>query len=194
MVAQELNNLIQKRRSILPNAYNGEKVDDAIITQILENAHWAPTHKLTQPWRFIVYTGDGLKTLANLQAEFYKKTTQADGTFKEERYKNLLVKPMESSHIIVMGMKRDAKKSLPEIEEVGAVFCALQNIYLSVTAYGLAGYLSTGGITYFKDAQKEFGWGEDDKLIGFFHIGIPKGTAPDGKRAPLEECLTWVKG
>src|SRR5689334_23319275 len=112
----DLNKLVRERRSVFPEQYTGETVDDSIVTQMLENANWAPTHKLTEPWRFVVYTGEGLKQLALLQAEFYKKVTQADNSFKEERYQNLQKKPMQSSHIIVVGMKRDPKKSLPEVE------------------------------------------------------------------------------
>lgn len=54
----EINTLIRHRRSVFQAEYTGEKVDDAIINQMLENANWAPTHKMTEPWRFIVYTGD----------------------------------------------------------------------------------------------------------------------------------------
>ena len=167
-------------------------MEDAIVRQILENATWAPTHKLTEPWRFVVYTGEGIKKLANDQAEVYKKVTQADGTFKEERFQNLLTKPMLSSHIIVVGMKRDEKKSIPEIEEIGAVFCAVENMYLTCTGYGIGGYLSTGGITYFDEAKEVFGLGNEDKLIGFFHIGVPNGELPDGRRKPLSEKMVWI--
>ena len=64
---------------------------------------------------------------------------------------------MLSSHIIAVGVKRDPKKSVPEIEEIGAVFCAIQNMYLTATAYGVGAYLSTGGITYFEEAKTFFG-------------------------------------
>jgi nitroreductase len=141
----------------------------------------------------VVFTGEGLKKLAEVQAEFYKKYTTANNTFKEDRFRNLLTKPMFSSHIIVVGMKRDEKKSVPEIEELGAVFCAVQNIYLTATAYGVGCYLSTGGITYFEGAQEEFGFDKDDKLIGFVHIGIPKGQLAAGKRKPIEEKVAWVR-
>lgn len=193
MSAEELNNVIQKRRSVFVDQFSGEKVDDAIVEQLLENANWAPTHKFTEPWRFVIFTGEGLKKLASLQAEFYKKVTSADGSFKEERYQNLLKKPVKSSHIIAIGMKRDSNKSVPEIEEIGAVFCAIQNIYLSTTAYGVGGYLSTGGITYFEGAQALFGWGPEDKLIGFFHVGIPKTVPPGRSRKPLKEKMVWIK-
>jgi nitroreductase len=184
--------LIKGRRSIFPQDYTGEPVDDVIVKKILESALWAPTHKLTEPWRFVVFTGAGLKSLAQEQANVYKKVTEADGTFKEERYQNLLTKPLLSSHIVAVLMKRDEKRSVPEIEEVGAVFCALQNLYLATTAYGVGGYFSTGGITYFEASKELFGLEKDDKLLGFFHLGIPKRTPSTPKRKSYEEVVKWV--
>jgi nitroreductase len=193
MEAERVNELMRNRRSVFQNQYTGEKVDDSIVKQMLENANWAPTHKLTEPWRFVVFTGDGLNKLAVLQSDLYKKLTTADGSYKEERFQNLLTKPMLSSHIIAVGMKRDEKKSVPEVEEIGAVFCAVENMYLTAAAYGIGGYLSTGGITYFEEAKELFGLGKEDKLLGFFHVGHVKNTLPDGRRRPLEEKTLWVK-
>lgn len=191
MDVEAFNNLIKSRRSIFQNEFSGEPVLDEIVKQMLENANWAPTHKFTEPWRFIVYTGNALNALAQLQAEFYRTETQKDNSFKEERYQNLLTKPLLSSHIIVVGMKRDDKKSIREVEEVGAVFCAVQNMYLTATAYGAGCYLSTGGITYFENAPAAFGWDVDTKLIGFMHVGIPKELHRTGKRKPIEEKVIW---
>lgn len=193
MEPNKVNELIRNRRSVFQSQYSGEKVDDAIVKQMVENANWAPTHKFTEPWRFIIYKGEGIKKLAVLQSDLYKRITVADGSYKEERFQNLLTKPSLSSHIIVIGMKRDEKKSVPEIEEVGAVFCAVENMHLTATAYGVGGYLSTGGITYFEQAKELFGLGKEDKLIGFFHVGHVKNTLPEGRRRPLEEKVMWVE-
>lgn len=186
------NEVIEKRRSVFQQQYSGEVVNDDIVRQILHNANWAPTHKLTAPWRFVVFTGEGLKKLADFQANLYKKVTTADGSYKEDRFQNLLTKPMLSSHIIAVGMKRDEKKSVPEIEEIGAVFCAIQNMYLTATVYGVGAYLSTGGVTYFDEAKEFFGLGKEDKLLGFFHVGMLKSTLPVGRREPLGEKVQWV--
>ncbi|HZB11858.1 MAG TPA: nitroreductase [Chryseolinea sp.] len=187
-----LDEVIESRRSVFQQEYSGERVNDSIVIQMLKNANWAPTHKLTEPWRFVVFTGAGLTKLAQYQAGLYKEVTQANNTYKEERYQNLLTKPMMSSHIIAVGMKRDSKKSVPEIEEIGAVFCAVQNMYLTATAYGVGGYLSTGGITYFDKAKAFFGLESDDKLLGFFHVGMRKRDLTKGKRKPLEEKMKWI--
>jgi len=188
----ELNELVARRRSIFPQDYTGQKVSDEIVRQILENARWAPTHKLTEPWRFLVFTGDGIRALAKFQSNLYKTVTENDGTFKESNYQKLLTKPLLSSHIIAILMMRDEKRSLPEIEEVGAVYCAIQNMYLTASAYGLGCYLSTGGVTYFEEAKEFFGLEKDDRLVGFFHLGIPKRQYPEGKRKALEEVSHWV--
>lgn len=190
---QEVNQLIRQRRSVFPKDYSGETIADTIVEQVLENANWAPTHKHTEPWRFRVFTGAGLQTLARLQGDCYKKVTEANGTFKEDRYQALRNKPLLSSHIISIGMKRDEKASVPEVEEIGAVFCAVQNMYLTATAYGIGCYLSTGGITYFEEAKPLFGLRSEDKLLGFFHLGLPKTVSTEGKRKPIGEKVVWVK-
>jgi len=191
---EAFDNLIKNRRSVFPQDYTSEAVDDLVVKKILETAVWAPTHKLTQPWRFVVFTGGGLRSLAEAQAAIYKKVTEADGTFREHKYQNLLTKPLLSSHIVAILMKRDPKQSVPEVEEIGAVFCAVQNIYLATTAYGVGGYLSTGGITYFDESREFFGLGEHDRLLGFFHIGTPARIPSALKRMPVEEVVEWVTG
>ena len=191
--AEEFNSLIRSRRSVFPKDYTGEKVDEEIIEQMLKNAVWAPNHKMTEPWRFMVFTGAGLKRLAEFQSALYREVTLKDGSFKEEKYQGLLTKPAQSSHIISIGMKRDEKKGLPEMEELGAVYCAVQNMYLTATAYGLGCYLSSGGVTYFEEAKEFFGLGKDDKLLGFLNVGMPKGAVPDGKRKALVDVVKWVE-
>lgn len=190
--AELINTLIRNRRSVFQQQYTEEKVDDAIIRQMLENANWAPTHKMTEPWRFIVFTGSGIQKLAEEQAALYRQVTTAKGTYNEDRYQNLLTKPQLSSHIIAVAMKRDEKKSLPEIEEVGAVYCAVENMYLTASAYGVGCYLSTGGIAHWEEARPLFNLGPDDKLIGFLHVGNIKGPVADSRRKPIDEKVTWV--
>lgn len=188
----ELDELIHRRRSVFPQDFTGEKVPDEVVRQILENARWAPTHKFTEPWRFLVFSDDGIQALANHQSDLYKMVTQADGTYKEDNYQKLRTKPLLSSHIIVIIMARDERKTVPEVEELGAVFCAIQNMYLTASAYGAGGYLSTGGITYFEEAKPLFGLEGEDKLIGFFHLGMPKRINPPGRRRPLDEICKWI--
>jgi nitroreductase len=190
---EEVNALIRNRRSHFPKQFDTtKKVEDAIVQQILENATWAPSHGQTEPWRFVVFTGEGLQKLATFQAELYKK--EAGENFKEAPYQNLLANPLMASHAIALCLKRDPNKKFPEVEEVAAVSCAVQNIYLSTTAYGLGGYWTTGGPTYKPSAKEFFGLEEDDKLLGFFYLAHVATPSPAGKRKPVEEKVVWVRG
>lgn len=186
------NTIIQSRRSVFPYQFEkGRQVPDEIIRQILDNANRAPTHKKTEPWRFTVFTGKGLQHFSKLQAEIYTK--YAGDKFKQTKLLNLTNYPLMSSHVIAIGMKRSKENAVQEIEEVIAIGCAIENIYLTVNAYKLGGYLSTGGITYIKESKPYFNLEPEDKLIGFFYIGYPADApATLSKRQPVEDKVKWV--
>jgi len=193
MLATQLNDLIKNRRSVFPDQFEaGKKVEDAIIQQIMVNATWAPNHGQTEPWQFTVFTGDGLQTFARLQSELYRQ--ESGDAFNEDKYRKMQTQPLKASHIISLATKRSTKKSIPEIEDIEAVACAVQNIYLSVSAYGLGGYWTTGGITYMEKAKALLALADEDKLLGFFYIGHIAVPSPAGKRAPVEEKVKWVTG
>ncbi len=189
--ALQFNELVKKRRSTFPKQFvPGKPVSNEIIEQILINATWAPNHGKTEPWHFTVFSGDGLNKLGKFQSGLYKEIS-GDG-FKEETFQKLRNNPLLASHVIAIGLKRSLNKRIPEIEDIEAVACAVQNIYLSVTAYELGGYWTTGGVTYLEEAKSYFALNEDDKLLGFFYIGHIATPSPDGKRSTLENKLTWV--
>lgn len=187
---EEINKIIRHRRSIFPVSYTDEVISDDIINQILENATWAPSHKLTQPWKFMVFTGDGLKKLADYQAALYKKTSGTN--FLQKQYDKLKEKPLLCSHIIAIGMKRN--KLVPEIEEVEAVACAVQNMALTASAYKVGAYWGSGGVTYLPEAKPFFNLDEEDKLLGFFFLGVPSIEWPNRSvRRPVIEKVEWVR-
>ncbi|HRI33999.1 MAG TPA: nitroreductase family protein, partial [Saprospiraceae bacterium] len=53
-----ISEIIRNRRSISPQFYKVGKIPDELLMSILESARWAPTHKKTQPWRFVVIRND----------------------------------------------------------------------------------------------------------------------------------------
>lgn len=189
--AIHFNKLARERRSVFPDQYlAGARADDAIISEILINATWAPNHGKTEPWHFTVFTGEGLATLANFQSTIYRATA-GDG-YKEAKDIKMQQQPLKASHVIAIGMRRTTTKNIPEMEDIEAVACAVQNLHLSVTAYGLGGYWTSGGVTYIEEAKPFFGLGPQDKLLGFFYIGVINIPSAHGTRQPIEEKVTWV--
>lgn len=190
MTSTELNTYIRSRRSTFIDQFEtGKTIPDEVIREILENANHAPTHKRTEPWRFFIFSGEGLQTLAREQARIYKE--DAGEKFKQAKYDKLLISPLQCSHVIALVMKRH--EGIPEIEEIAATACAVENIYLSLEAHGIGGYWSTGGITFMKGAKEWLQLSDDDQLMGFFNLGYVR--IPSIPRTPgsIDEKITWFR-
>jgi nitroreductase len=186
-----ITDIIRQRRSVKPNLFKpGYLIPDNVIRQALTNATWAPNHGKTEPWHFIVYTGEGIRRLSEFQSELYKK--ESGDKFTEAKYKKLKEDYLKASHVIAICYKRDPDSRIPEIEEIAAVACAVQNLALTLHAYGYGGYWTTGGITYYESAKSFFGLAERDKLMGFYLCGSPAYDPPAIPRKPVEEKTSWI--
>ncbi len=188
---EQLNELMKSRRSTKPRIFNGKKVDDKIIWQILENSNWAPNHGLTQPWRYKVFSGSGLKKLAEFQADLYQKITPKE-KFKSEKYERMKTNILKSSHIIVICMKRQQSAKIPELEEIEAVACSVQNMALTAAAYQICSFWGSGGVTYTEELKEFLGLGEKDKCLGYLYLGYSDNPTTKSRRDPIEEKVEWI--
>jgi nitroreductase len=186
---------IQNRESTFLNGLKeNEIVPDAVIEELLENAIWAPSHGLVQAWHFKVFTDKGLDKLYQEQQKIYKQTTSPE-KFNQKKYEKFAEKSRFVSHVIVIISKRDPKRRFPRQEDLVSVACATQNIYLSLQAFGIAGYLSTGDICYQQEMRDFLGLEDEDDCIGFFTLGIAneKVSRPSRKRIPAREKTEWIR-
>lgn len=189
----ELTELIRHRRTIYPKDYTSREVHREIIEKVLSNASWAPSHGMTQPWRFSVFTGEARQKLSNFLAEEYHRTTPADKVMPR-KLENLTQRPLQSSVVIGLGMARDVSGKITELDELHATACAVQNMYLTCTAYGLGAFWATGSILTGDALRNYMGLGDQDRALGLFYIGYPAIEWPKGYRKPLDQFVTWNNG
>jgi nitroreductase len=187
----EINELIKSRRTIYPEQYSERKVHKEQIELILNNAQWAPTHGNTQPWRFHVFTEHGLEKLSTFLGEVYLETTLKEHQ-NDAKLAKLIRRPILSSAVIAVSMKRQVEEKILEIEEIEAVACAIQNMHLTCTAYGLGGFWSTPKLIYHQKMNSFLGIKEKDKCLGLFYIGYPAIDWPESHRKPLEYNTIWI--
>ena len=185
-----LNQVIAQRRTIKPENYTGEIIPKDIILQLLENANWAPTHGKTEPWRFTIFAGDAKTELSETLANFYKENTAAE-KFNETKFNKYAERSAKASHIIAICVKRKPKVRIPLIEDIEAVACAVQNLHLSATAYGIAGYWHSGSMTYKQAAKDYLNLAEEDRCLGFFYLGYSAKAWPVGKKQPIADKIEW---
>src|SRR5580658_10637129 len=97
----KLSEIVINRRSTKPVDFNGKPIDDQQILQLLELANWAPSHGLTEPWRFIVYSGEAVRGFCQQQAEQYRLITPPD-KFASAKYEKQAHNGDLASHLIVV--------------------------------------------------------------------------------------------
>lgn len=186
-----LSTIIKSRRSIFPPVFSEEIIADKLIVKILENANWAPNHKKTEPWRFHVIGGASRNKLSELAGDWYQKNFTGDA-YKEVKHKKIKSNPIKSSHVIALCVQYDPEERVPQWEEEAAVSCAIQNLWLSVSAAGLGGYWSSP--KYIGIMCEMLDMKEGESCIGLFYLGIPQdGFSSESSRGPIEDKVTWYR-
>lgn len=162
--------IIERRRSIYPKNYENNEVSDADLAKLIDAAKWAPTHKNTQPWFFIVLKNESKRQLVRKQIEllFAEKGENQENKAKAQKmYDNAEL----SAAIIAIVMKRDSLSRIPQHEEEWAVACAVQNMHLLAPSLSLGCYWSTGGNTNHKEIRLFLELDENDLHMGWFFVG-----------------------
>ncbi|MET7000528.1 nitroreductase family protein [Chitinophaga defluvii] len=186
-----IEEIIKQRRTVKPTSMNGKKVPDELVQQLLQLADWAPTHGYTEPWYFVVYSGDQVQEFCAGHAALYKANTPAEN-FIPGNFDKLKNQGNLASHIIAICMKRGNNPKIPVIEEVAAVSCAVQNMWLGATAMGIAAYWGSGGMTLHPAMRDYLSLGEEDQVLGLFYLGYTDEPIPAGRRLrPLSEKVLW---
>lgn len=188
---ETLQDIIRARRSTKPADMNGEKIDNALIRQLLELADWAPTHAMTEPWRFFVYEGDAKTAFCSDHAELYKQNTDPE-KFNAGKYEKMQHQGDTVSHVIIAAMKRTVANTVPAVEEVAAVSASVQNLLLGASVLGLAALWSTGGMAHHPSLKQYLGMEEQDQVLGILFLGYSD-IAPAAKprKIALENKVSW---
>ncbi len=186
----EITDLIKDRRTIYPEQFNDRKIQKDQITHILNNALWAPTHGNTQPWRFVVFTEESRQDLSTFLGKTYLEVIPKEKQ-NDLKLSKLMSRPLKSSVAIAIIMKRDETGRISELDEIGAVASAVQNMYLTCTAYGIGGFWATPKIISAPQMNEFFNIEPDDKCLGIFYMGYPAIEWPKGQRKPLEYVTEW---
>ena len=189
----EITELIKSRRTIYPEQFSDRKVHKEQIDLIMNNAQWAPTHGNTQPWRFKVFMEEGRQVLSDFLAETYLKLTPLEAQ-NDLKLAKMMKRPIQASAVIAVCMERQPTEKILEIEEIEAVACAIQNMHLTCTAYGLGGFWATPKLIYSQEMNEFLKIGAKDKCLGLFYIGYPAIDWPEAHRKPLEYTTEWING
>ncbi|MEP7196676.1 MAG: nitroreductase [Saprospiraceae bacterium] len=184
-----LTQIIRNRRAIYPQSYLPGQIDQSILETLIENATWAPNHKKTQPWRFVIFTGASLNKLSSFLSEFYKLNVSSE-SFNEIKYKKAGEKALQSAAVIAICIERSPESLIPAWEETAAVACAVQNLWLSASAMGIGSYWSSPEAIR---ALPEFlNLTSNQECLGLFYMGwMDKDLKTPSDRKALQDVIRY---
>jgi nitroreductase len=182
----ELLEGIASRTSALKLAAPGPSREH--IEQIIAAGVRAPDHGRLRPWRFAVFEGAAREKLGDIMANILKaKIPQATA----EQLAAERGKALRAPTIIAVGA-RIMKGRIPEIEQVGAVAAAVQNMFLAAHALGYGAMWKTGGAAYDSNVKAMLGLAPEDHVVALLYLGT---TAAPGPlvNAPIEGAVRWIE-
>jgi nitroreductase len=185
---------IQTRRSI--GRVKQEPVPKELIEQILESAVHAPNHKITEPWRFHVFTGKGRGELARARAKLAEILAAEEGEEDElvagrvsrERKKTF------RSPVIIAVISRAGRDEVETLENYAACCAAVQNMQLTAHSLGLASIWRTGPVAYHPFMREFFDLEDSDRIVAYLYLGYPDMDERQRRRRPARERTVWHEG
>jgi nitroreductase len=180
---------IRSRRTIKKMEIDKAPADDQIMT-IIEAATWAPNHHLTEPWRFVIVTGEGRRKLGDALAQ---GLSSSGARPTPERIEQERGKPMSAPVIVVLISCPKRGENIVPQEEMVAAGAALQNMLLAAHSLDLGSMVRTGASSYSAEVRDALGLKESETLVGMVYLGHPSGPLPLGKRGAPQERITRLE-
>jgi nitroreductase len=180
---------IRTRRSI--GKMTDQQPSREQIEIILDAATWAPTHHISNPWRFVVIAGGERLRFGEVTAQSKLTRMEREGRSIEGEAEKLIAKALRAPVIIAVGVEPGDGPKIVEIEEVESGAAAVQNMLLAAHGIGLAAMWRTGDPAYDPAVAEYLGLSECGRVIGFVYVGFPAIDKTRFGHVPFTELTTW---
>lgn len=171
----ELAKVIRERRAVKKD-YNDKKVTKEAVLELLEDAIWAPTHGMRQPWRFIFVDEEH-------KADFAKKIA---ASYPEERQEDREAFLNEPNAFLIVVMHEPEKQKQWD-ENFGATASMIQNFWLLAWEKKLGMVWRTNPHVYEQHTKDVLNVSDDEKIVGFLHLGYFDEEPAKKDRIPVIE-------
>jgi nitroreductase len=152
-----------------------DPVPDALIEQVIEAATWAPNHRLTEPWRFVIVDGEARRALGEVMARSMReRLPQPDGETARAQLEKERNKPLRAPVLIAVAAVPSTDPRVVESEEVAAVAAAVQNMLLAAEALGLGAMWRTGDAAFDPAVKAFLTLPPEAQIVAFVYLGYPE--------------------
>ncbi len=166
-----LSQLAAARRTY--KAFGPEPVPRDQLLELLDVARLAPTHHLTQPWRFRVL---GPKALAQL--------TECGGPSEAVK--------LARAPTLVVASAALTGDLVQDEEDICATAAAVMLVLLAATERGLASYWRTPAVLRSAKGREALGIPRGERVLGLLHFGAPAREPAAREREPVERYVQFL--
>jgi nitroreductase len=172
-------------RQSIPNP-SEEPLERDVVEKLLEAGVRAPSHYLTQPWRFVVLTGDARLDLGKAWALSAKRQGKNPETTRDKVLRAPVI-------ICVVEQPHTTVARVIETEEHYSVGAVIENILLAAHALGLAAMIRTGDAAKSPEVRAYLDLKDDEILAAFIYVGHVRdnGKRPLTRRTAAAEKTEW---
>lgn len=190
----DVERAIETRRSVVK--VKQDPVPKEIIWRILESAVHAPNHKITEPWRFHVFTGRGRGELAKARAETARLMAEEEGEDEELAAGRISRERKKAfrAPVVIAVISLGGRDEVETKENYAACCAAVQNMLLTVHSLGLGAIWRTGPVSYHGYMRSFFGLEDGDSIVGYLYLGYPDVGERSRRRRPVSELTIWHEG
>ncbi len=182
---------IQRRTSV--RRFLPDPVPRETIELLLDSAVRAPNHRLTEPWRFAVLTGEGRNGFADIRAAHRALRYDDPATAEARSGIEKVRRDILDTPVIIVIMARVSPDEVTREEDFAAVMMATANIMVAAQSLGLGTYLKTGGMMHESALGELVGLPEGYRVVGMLSLGYPAEVETPKRRRPARELTTWLE-
>ncbi|WP_285768600.1 nitroreductase [Peribacillus sp. SI8-4] len=182
----KLEDIIKGRRSI--KRFKDIPVPLDTIRTLLETSTWAPNHKMTQPWRFIVVHGESRLKLAEATRAFMagkEKDPEKKKEAGQRGFNKLNGVPM----LVAVIMEENPNPMVRE-EDYAATSALIQNFSLLAWEQGIGMIWETYGMIHSKEFREALDVKPGEKIVGSLHVGYPDMIPTPRPRKEIDQLMT----
>lgn len=173
--------------------FTDQSLPPGTVDRLLEAAVWAPNHRLTEPWRFVVVEGPAKSQLAALRGDLARQRAEREGRGLDRVAAQ--VAEFEEPPVYVYVVQQLAGDAERQREDYAACAIAAYIVQLVAHNSGLGVRWGTGLMAKDKSVHRLLGLADDQEIVCFLALGYERRTeAHPRRRRPATELIRHLAG
>ena len=181
---------LDARRSVPSVQLEEPGPDEATLLRMLRSAVRVPDHGKLVPFRFLRITGTQRVTLGHFLAErTLQRAPATPVAVLEKERRRFTYAPL----VVTVVARLQHEPNVPEQEQLLTAGCVCFALLQAAQAHGFGAQWLTAWMAYDGAVASKLGLAQNERIVGFIHIGTPRLQAPERERPDPAALLSdWI--